>query len=200
MSNSAEQPWSEGPNSPQIPSWLYLAEKEAFAGLLIGTILYGTLTHASAYPFSLLVSLIFLGIAVALFFQCLGVLLGSANPIGRATKWALVVHTAAMFLFLTTTFGVDICYEFICYINNREFPGSDEYPPGPIGYDYTLDAKVATTVLYVMFPLNQWLADGLLVGPISNPAARVFNVGYSPSCIVAMAFISGTIGPWHFHA
>ena len=119
----------------------------------------------------------------------MGVLFSPVDPIGRATKWALVLHTVAMFSFLTITFGININYEYICYIDNREFPGNDEYPPGPVGYDYFLNAKVTTTIFYVMFPVNQWLADGLLVSLISNSAAQVFNAGRSSSCIVAMLFI-----------
>ena len=53
-------PWSEDPNAPQIPPFLYLAEKENFAGLLIGTILYGMLpmhpsicTHSACSPYHL---------------------------------------------------------------------------------------------------------------------------------------------------
>ena len=177
MSNSPEESWSEDPNAPQIPPGLYLAEKEAFAGLLIGTVFYGTPSRASAYACSPCL----LGIVVALFFQCLGVLFRPTKPIGGATKWALVVHTTAMFSFLTITFGIDINYEFLSYINNRKFPGSDEFPPGPVGYEYILDAKATSTVLVAMFPLSQWLADGLLVGPTSNSADPVFDVAPPPA-------------------
>ena len=82
-----------------------------------------------------------------------------------------VVHTVALFLFLTIPIGIDIDYLAIEYINNREFPGNDELPPGPVGYDVIISATETTTVFNVMFPLNQWLADGLLVCPISNSAA-----------------------------
>lgn len=53
MSDPLGMPWSEDPNAPQIPPFLYLAEKEIFTGLLIGTALYGMLPHASVYLYSL---------------------------------------------------------------------------------------------------------------------------------------------------
>ena len=118
----------------------------------------------------------------------MGVLLSPANPIRKGTKWALVAHTVAMFLFLTIATGIGLNYSSISYINNRGFPGNNELPSGPLGYDAFLTTTVVTTVYNVMFPLNQWLADGLLVGLISGPVAQAFNVGRS-SCNVAISFM-----------
>ena len=42
MSDHWGPPWSGNPYAPQIPYWLYLAEKTNFAGFLIGAIFYGT--------------------------------------------------------------------------------------------------------------------------------------------------------------
>jgi hypothetical protein len=98
-------------------------------------------------------------------------LLSPANPIKKGIRRALVAHTIALFLFLTISFGIDFNYLSIEYINNREFPGNDEFAPGPMGYDDLLDSGTITTVFNVMFPLNQWLADGLLVGLIRNSVA-----------------------------
>ena len=110
-----------------------------------------------------------LGVVVALFFQCMGALLSPINPIRRGIKWALVTHTAALFLVLTIPVWADLNHLSIAYINNREYPGNDGSTPGPIGYDFTLNSKATTIISRVMFPLNQWLADGLLVGFVSNP-------------------------------
>ena len=52
MSDPSETPWSTGPNAPQIPSQLYLAEKVSFAGILIGAISYGALTHTPTHSCS----------------------------------------------------------------------------------------------------------------------------------------------------
>ena len=106
---------------------------------------------------------------MALFFQCMGVLLSPTTSVGRGIKWALVAHTIALFLFLTIPAGISLNYLSIEYINNRGFPGNNECPPGPLGYDLGLGAKATTTVFDFMFPLNQWLADGLLVCFMSNP-------------------------------
>ena len=103
---------------------------------------------------------------MALFFQCTATLLSSANAIKKATRWALVAHTVALCLFLAIPFGIDFAYLLIGYIDNREFPGDNELPPGPVGYNNLLGLKATTTIYNAMFPLNQWLADGLLVNPI----------------------------------
>jgi hypothetical protein len=117
------------------------------------------------------------------------VLLSPTNPIRKGVKWALVAHTVAMFLFVTIPYGIGLNYPSIDYIDNRDFPGGDGLPPGPIGYSSGLNAEAAVIVLKVMFPLNQWLADGLLVGPISISVALAFDVGCCSSCIVVMSFI-----------
>ena len=41
MSDAQDKPWSDNPNAPQIPYYLYFEEKADFAGVLIGSILYG---------------------------------------------------------------------------------------------------------------------------------------------------------------
>ena len=48
MSNPSEMPWSDNPNAPQVPSWLYLQEKKLFAGFLFGIIFYGVLARLFA--------------------------------------------------------------------------------------------------------------------------------------------------------
>lgn len=143
------------------------------------------------HPFTLTppVQYFFLGIVVALFFRCMGVLLSPANSIRRGVKLALVLHTAAMFAFLTIPIGMNANNLSTCYVNDREYPGNDESPAGPIGYSYVLDRKAETFVFDAMFPLNQWLADGLLVGLVSNPVAEMIKIRSLLSCIVAMSFI-----------
>ena len=85
-------------------------------------------------------------------------------------RWTLVAHTIALFLFLTIQKGIGFYNLSIEYINIREFPGNDEFPPGPTGYNGLLDLKAGITLANAMFPLNQWLADGFLVSPIlSSP-------------------------------
>ena len=108
---------------------------------------------------------------------------------GRGTKWILVAHTVALFSFLTMAFGIGLNELSIIYINYREFRVNTEVVSGPLGYKGHLITDAGSLLLDVMFPLNQWLADGLLVCPVSNLVAYVFNVGWSSSCIVAILFI-----------
>ena len=116
-------------------------------------------------------------------------LLNPAHPIRKGIRWALVAHTVALFSFLTIPFGIAFDNLPIEYINNREFPGGDGVPPGPIGSLSLLAPGATNTVFGAMFPLNQWLADGLLVSPILNLVALVYNVGRSSSYIGVISFI-----------
>lgn len=103
------------------------------------------------------------GIVVVLFFRCMGALLDPVNRTSRGTNWALVAHTVAMFSFLTIPIPMVLHKLSNWYINNRNFPGDDEDPPGPFGYSGFVDPKPIKVAYALMFPLNQWLADGLLV-------------------------------------
>ena len=71
------------------------------------------------------------------------------------------------------------------YVDGRGFSGDDEYSPGPIGYSGFSGFKAIDTVQITMFPLNQWLSDGLLVSSISDLAVWVFDLIRSSSCTVA---------------
>ena len=41
MSDSREQPWSDNPNAPKIPHYVYIEEKCKFAEVVISSVLYG---------------------------------------------------------------------------------------------------------------------------------------------------------------
>ena len=100
---------------------------------------------------------------MVLFFQCMAALLGTAKPTKRGMRWVLVSHTVALFSFFTISTTIHLNNSSTLYIDNREFPGDDEY-----GYSNIFDLTGIAVVFKIMFPLNQWLADGLLVGPLSN--------------------------------
>jgi hypothetical protein len=70
-----------------------------------------------------------------------------------------------MFLFATIYTAANLNIVFISYIDNRRFPGVNGIPPGPLGYQYTIYNKATGILSTVMFILNNWLADGLLVNP-----------------------------------
>lgn len=42
MSGSQESPWTDNPNAPKVPYYLYIEEKAYFAGILVASILYGS--------------------------------------------------------------------------------------------------------------------------------------------------------------
>lgn len=118
--------------------------------------------YTPAYPPSPY-SIVVLGIVIVLFFKCIGALLNPANgPMGKV-KWGLVVHTVAMFSFVTAYTATLLDTQSISSIDNRQYPGDDMWPPGPIGYQFSIYYKPITVVPSVLFALNQWLADGLLV-------------------------------------
>ena len=85
-----------------------------------------------------------------------------------------MVHTMAMFSIVTIYTAVTLNIQSVSYVDNRGFPGVDGVlPPGPLGYQYLTHSKAIGVVPTVMFLLNNWLADGLLVSPVSN---SVFHV------------------------
>ena len=80
----------------------------------------------------------------------------------------------------------------ICNINNREFTGSGSLStPGPFGYQIFVYSWVISFIPDIMFLLNTWLADGLLVSSLLNLAVQESNQGHSPwSSIVAVSFMA----------
>ena len=70
-----------------------------------------------------------------------------------------------MFSVVTVFTAMNLDLQSISYIDNREFPGVDQvFPPGPLGYQWFIYSKPLTVVTNLMFLLNNWLADGFLVG------------------------------------
>jgi len=177
MSDPSQKPWSNNPNTPQIPYDLYLWEKAAFAGGLIGAILYGLPTYISICSV-LLTSLVrstVLGIVIVMFFQCITALFNPANRRREGIKWGLVIYTVLMFSFVTIRSVMALNLVSISFIDNREFPGvGDQLPPGPIGYTLLACPKATSVVLGLMFLLNNWLANALLASfslPFTHPEA-----------------------------
>ena len=185
MSDSSSKQWSDDLDAPQIPDWLPFAEKANFAGILIAGVLYGTL----AYLFVKLDLPFYTGIVVIFFFQCMGLLMGSAGRTKRGIRWGLVAHTTAIFSFVTIFTATNLDLLSISYIDNREFLGEDMAPPGPFGYQFLVFSKPINITPYIMFFLNSWLADGLLVSSTLKPVVQSSDLGHSPSSTVAVLFI-----------
>ena len=89
-------------------------------------------------------------------------------------RWGLVALTTAMFTLTTIILASFLDIMSISYINNRGFPSLNGAPlSGPLGYQMSTYRKGISFVAPIMVPVNQWLADGLLVSSASNSVAKV---------------------------
>ena len=111
-----------------------------------------------------------------MFFQCLSAFFSSNNRKG-GIKWGYVAYVAAMFSFVTIYTAMSLNLQSISYIDNREFPGTDDVPPGPLGYQWFIHNKAISIVPNLMFIMTNWLADAFLVRFIPNLAAPVADIG-----------------------
>ena len=106
---------------------------------------------------------------IVLFFQCMAALLNPTNRRGEDIRWGVVFYTALMFSFATILTAVNLDIQSISFIDNREFTDGGR-PLGPVGYQESIRPTPLGLIPNVMFLLNYWFADGLLVGPVSNVA------------------------------
>jgi len=179
MSDFQEQPWSNNPNAPDIPYRAYILEKGYFAGVLIGSILYGT--HKRSPPRHVRLSVLtpfvrfILGVLIVLFFNCMVALFKPANRRGQGIKWGLASYTVVMFSLVTVLTGIKGHILSISYIDNRNFDG------GPDHYESAMAYKAMFVIPRAAQRLNNWLADGLLVGslPVSAVTLPVPNADSS---------------------
>lgn len=173
MSDSQGQPWSDNPNAPKITHEQYFREKANFAGTLIGAILYGRrkISSPAHLPTRAYFIRRILGIVIMLFFQCMTSLLSPIHRRGEPIKWGFVSFTAAMFSIVTVLTAMNLNNESSAYIDNRAFPGAgDVFPSGPLGYQWFIHSKARGIIPNLMFFLNNWLADSLLVSSLFGAA------------------------------
>ena len=111
------------------------------------------------------------------FFRCIVALLYPIDRAIRGVRWWLVAHATAMFILLTFATAIQLHALSIDFIDNRNFADDGELPPGPLGYNFVIAYGVISTVYNVVFPLNQMLADGFLVGSVSNSVRLVLDPG-----------------------
>ena len=119
------------------------------------------------------------------------------NPVNRARwgiKWGLAIHTAVMFTIVTISIGMGLNLQSMAYINDREFPGNEELPPGPTGYKMLIYAKAISLAPNITFYMNQWLADGLLVTCTLNSKVQTPLTWAISGSIVVTLFIPGATG------
>ena len=108
---------------------------------------------------------------------------------GDGVKWGLVSYTAAMFSFVTVFTATNLIVQSNSFIDNREFGNQPlalpaYYSHGPLSYQSIGCPRAFGFIPSLMFLLNYWLADGLLVSSLFCAACTVSNPG-SPSSIVA---------------
>lgn len=128
------------------------------------------------------------GIVIVLFFRCLSALLSTTERSRGGVRWGFVAHTAAMFSLVTIYTAINLEIQSISNIDNREFPGTDVMPPGPFGYELFISSTAIGVVPTIMFQLNTWLADGLLVSSVFNLSSQEFDNSF-PSSIVVVSLI-----------
>ena len=112
---------------------------------------------------------------VVLFFKCMAALFNPIHRKGGPIKWGLVSYTVITFFVATAQNTAFIGRVFAAYIDNREFPGSAVMPsPGPVGYQLLIYYSPLEIISNVMFSVNDWLANGLLVSsPFHTAFARL---------------------------
>jgi len=108
-----------------------------------------------------------LGLTILLFFQCMAALLNPVYRRGEGIKWWLVFHTVAMFSFVTVYTATTLHIQSNSFIDHREgHPTDVKLTSGPLNYQQAIRKRALGLVPNVMFSLNNWLADGLLVSSV----------------------------------
>jgi hypothetical protein len=91
----------------------------------------------------------------------------------------------AMFSFVTIFTATNLDIQSNSYIDNREFPGVCVLPLGPLRYQSLTYSGAIVVCRSLMFLLNSWLADGLLVSFVLNSTDQVSYAGRPRSFIVS---------------
>jgi len=108
-----------------------------------------------------------LGLLILLFFRCMAALLNPAHRREEGIKWWLIFYTAAMFSFVTVYTAMNLHIQSNSFIDNRrDIEGDGGYYSGPLQYQYGVHLTTLGLLPSVMFNLNNWLADGLLVSSL----------------------------------
>ena len=92
------------------------------------------------------------------FFRCMAAFFRSAYRREEGIKWGLVSYTVAMFSFVTVYTAINL------RIQSNSFTNGGDFCDEAIVYQYMSRPTAFGLIPNVMFSLNNWLADGLLVG------------------------------------
>ena len=105
-----------------------------------------------------------LGMLIVLFFRCMISLFNPVHRRGEGIKWGFTSYTVIMFFLATVYTAINLHMFSISYIDNRNSPD------GPYLYSVEISFTVIGFVYTAAFRLNNWLADGLLVRSLLDPA------------------------------
>ena len=128
--------------------------------------------------------LFFLGMLTVLFFRCIVALFNPVHRRGEGIKWGLVAYTVIMFSLVTVHTVMKDHILSISYIDNRDFPLN-----GPYGYADSIDSGAMSVIANTAFNLNNWLADGLLVGPYLMSWSLVCMLNVGPLALPLLHFL-----------
>ena len=126
-----------------------------YAGTLVSSVLYGIREASPLHTCQSMLTVFVLripGIVVVLFFQCMAALFNPSTR-GEGVKWGLATYTVVTFSFVSIFTAVNA-------VNVWFDDGDTTLHPGRLGY----------VIPDLMFLLNYWLADGLLVGSLFDVA------------------------------
>jgi len=116
-----------------------------------------------------------LGLLILLSFQCMAALLKPAHRGEEGIKQWPIFYTMAMFSFVTVYTAANLYILSISFIDHRKNNYIYEDHgfiriSGPLGYQMAIHGTILGLVPNIMFNLNNWLADGLLVSSLSDAA------------------------------
>ena len=78
-------------------------------------------------------------------------------------RWGLVAHTMVLFSVATAFALSNLNLQSVSYVDNREFPDMGDGFPGPFNWQFFVYNKPIVFFPSIMFIINTWLTDGLLV-------------------------------------
>ena len=84
-----------------------------------------------------------------------------------------------MFSFATVSIATNLYTHIKDLIDNRDFPGDDESPPGPFGY-FLNTTEAVYLVPLVSLVLNGWFGDGLLVCSVPDFTDQLSHMDLPP--------------------
>ena len=112
----------------------------------------------------------------------------SFNRTRGEIRWRLVALTVALVSFATINLANSLVVLSNSYsLYNRDFPSINHLQSGPMGYKAHIYREAISVIPSIMFPLNQWLADGLLVSSASELVPQMSDLDCPPSSTVVIA-------------